>query len=324
MSAAKELIQSYHDLAVLLEAGLPIVRSLGIATDNAQGPLKKTWGRIRESVSDGEALAPSMREQRRTFADFDIMMVEAAERSGNLDACLKMLSEWYEFVVRIKSRILAGLILPIAMLLICAFVAPLPGFILGGLHVWDYLRSVVAILAIVAVPMGIIAALYLLGPKRGMLRAIMDALTLKIPILGKALWETGICRYARSFSMLYRAGLPMNECVVRAPQVTGNVIVGKLFEGAAASVKAGNLACEGFSDRVPAEYCDLWKIGEEVGELDKTVDKIAEIAADRADLYFHAVARWFPRFFYGFVTAIIIWQIFKLASTYGQNISRGL
>ena len=86
--------------------------------------------------------------------------------------------------------------------------------------------------------------------------------------------------------MLYKAGVPISETTERATRATGNMVVARLFQGGFASVRQGGMAWEGFSKRLPAEYLQLWQIGEESGELDKTVDKIAEISADRADLWF--------------------------------------
>ena len=84
-----------------------------------------------------------------------------------------------------------------------------------------------------------------------------------------------------------------------------------MFEGGAQSAKAGNAAHEGFSKKINTEYLNLWQIGEETGELSKTVDKIAEISGDRADLYCTEFAKWFPRVIYFLLliamdTAVII------------------
>ena len=97
--------------------------------------------------------------------------------------------------------------------------------------------------------------------------------------------------------MLYKAGVPITECAVKAPELTGNLVISGLFKGCAASAAAGNITCDGFSRRLPLEYLDLWQTGEQIGELDKMVDKIAEIAADRAEHLFTEFARWLPRFF---------------------------
>jgi type II secretory pathway component PulF len=90
--------------------------------------------------------------------------------------------------------------------------------------------------------------------------------------------------------------------------------VARLFAGAVVTVRAGGTACAGLSERLPAEYRDLWQIGEETGELDKMADKIAEIAADRADLFFNEFGRWFPIVVWAVIAVILICMIFKTAS----------
>jgi type II secretory pathway component PulF len=114
--------------------------------------------------------------------------------------------------------------------------------------------------------------------------------------------------------MLYKSGVPITECTQRAHGATGNSVIADLFAGAVLSVRQGGLASDGLSTRLPAEYRDLWRIGEETGELDKTAAKVAEIAADRADLYFQEFARWFPIVIWAAIAAVLIYMIFQRAS----------
>ena len=112
--------------------------------------------------------------------------------------------------------------------------------------------------------------------------------------------------------MLYKAGLPIAKCAEQATELTGNLIIADLFKGAAASIKAGNSAYEGFSSRLPLDYLNIWQTGEQTGELDRMADKIAEISRDRAELLLTEFAKWLPRFIYAIICLFIIIQIFKL------------
>ncbi len=114
--------------------------------------------------------------------------------------------------------------------------------------------------------------------------------------------------------MLYKAGVPITECAVKAPELTGNLIIAGLFKGGAASTKAGNMTCDGFSRRLPLDYLNLWQTGEEIGELDRMVDKIAEIAGDRAELLFTEFAKWLPRLVYALVCIVMIIRILTMAA----------
>ena len=113
--------------------------------------------------------------------------------------------------------------------------------------------------------------------------------------------------------MLYKAGVPIRDCATQAPEVTGNLVISEMFKGGAASVVAGNMTSDGFSRSLPLEYLNLWQTGEQTGELDKMIDKIAEIAGDKAEYLFTEFARWLPKLAYALVCLVIILLIFKNA-----------
>jgi type II secretory pathway component PulF len=120
--------------------------------------------------------------------------------------------------------------------------------------------------------------------------------------------------------MLYKAGVPIKDCAAQATELTGNLIIADIFQGGAASIAAGNMAYKGFSNRLPLDYLNIWQTGEQIGELDKMVDKIAEIAGDRAELLFTEFARWLPRLLYALVAVVLIIQIFKMAGSISYSI----
>lgn len=312
MASRTRLAQAYYDLAVLLDAGVPILRSLDMVIQGRQGHLKQVFSRIRESLSKGSSLAESMGEHRHSFPEMDRMLVEAAETAGSLNDSFKMLSQWHEFMHRITRRIQMGMLYPMFMLHIGALVYGVPSMVMGDLALSGYLMLVVRILLLFYVPATAIILLMRLQDRAPGVRVPFDFLVLKIPILGKGIYHLSICRYAKAFSMLYKGGVPITEATERATRATGNAIVAARFRGGIASVRQGGMAWEGFSRRLPTEYLQLWQIGEESGELDKTVDKIAEIAADRADLRFKEFAFWMPVFVWACIALILIRMIFKL------------
>ncbi len=314
MSSKTRLAQAYYDLAVMLDAGMPILRSLDIMIQGRTGQLKQVFSRIRESLSKGSSLAEAMGKHRNVFPDMDRMLIEAAETAGSLNDSFKMLSQWHEFLHRITRRIRMGLIYPLLILHIGAFVYGFPNFILGKMTNWAYLSQVLQILLLFYIPAAIVVLLMRLRDRVSGIAIPFDFLALRIPILGTAIYHLSICRYAKAFGMLYKAGVPISETTERATRATGNVVVARMFQGGFASVRQGGMAWEGFSKRLPPEYLQLWQIGEESGELDKTVDKIAEISGDRADLWFTQFAFWMPWFVYVFIAGIMVVMIFKLFS----------
>ncbi|HON90250.1 MAG TPA: type II secretion system F family protein [Sedimentisphaerales bacterium] len=322
MNARSRLARAYYDLSVMLDAGVPIMRAFDIVIESRRGYFKRVLSQVRDSLSKGSSLAESMERHRHVFPTLDRMLVEAAEHSGSVGQVFKMLSEWHEFVQRIVSRMLMGLAYPFLILHAAAFTFPLPRFILGQLGLRQYLLSVLGTVVWLYLLLFIIAIRVYRPETTRLIRLPMDHLVLRIPVLGAAVYQLCISRYARAFGMLYKAGVPISESVERAGRAVGNEAVARLFRGSIASVRSGGTAWEGLSPRLPSEYRHLWQIGEESGELDQTLDKIAQISADRADLYFRGFARGFPIVIYFVIMGLMVYMIFSLlAQAYGDVLS---
>ena len=117
MGYSDQLITVYHNLATMLDAGLPILRSLDRVAEYAKGSLKRTLIQVENALSrEGKTVHEAMSEHPKVFSEFDRTLVKAADESGNLDVCFRMLSEWYEFLRRMKRIVKAGVILPLLLL----------------------------------------------------------------------------------------------------------------------------------------------------------------------------------------------------------------
>ena len=118
--------------------------------------------------------------------------------------------------------------------------------------------------------------------------------------------------------MTCEAGMPITECSEMAANGTGNMVVADLFRACTASVKAGNPFSDGLSPKLPAEFIEPWRIGEETGRLDEISKRLAEKNGEDAEFWFKQFATWFPRFVYGVIAAVMIVMVFKgYAAIYG-------
>ncbi|MHC4329071.1 MAG: type II secretion system F family protein [Planctomycetota bacterium] len=308
------LAMAYHNLSSMLDAGVPILRSLNTVTPGLKPRMRKAFLALAEGVSQGNTLAETMVLHHRVFEPVDVMIVEVAEKSGNLPGLIGLLSKWHEMSHRMLRRMMSGLLLPIMVLTIAAFVFPLPGFVLGGWDVKSYLLKVASILMLFLVPAAVIVAIIILTPKTGPLRRILDHIALRIPILGAAVHKLAVSRFCWAFHMLSKAGVPMTESVEMSVSVAGNLVVGDLFRPAAASVAAGGLMSEGFSPKLPFDLVELWKVGEETGQLDDISKRLADTYTERAEFWFHEFTRWFPRIVYFLICIMLIIMILQLAA----------
>ena len=305
------LAMAYHNLSVMLDAGVPILRSLNTVGSNLEPRTRNAFLKLADGVSNGNPLAETMSQDPRLFNPVDVMLVRAAETSGSLSEVIGLLAKWHELSGRLRRKMLSGMALPALLIAILAFVAPFPGFVLGGWEVRPFLFAAVRILLLFWVPAGLIFLIVRMTPATGPARRLLDRVVLRIPILGRAMYKLAVSRYCWVFHMLCKAGVPAMESADMAVSATGNAAVADLFRPAVESIRAGGLVCEGFSSKLPADFRDIWRVGEESGTLDDATKRLADNNTEAAEFWFDEFARWFPRLVYFLVCLVMVYYIFK-------------
>ncbi|HCO93709.1 MAG TPA: hypothetical protein DIU00_07130 [Phycisphaerales bacterium] len=308
-----KLAIAYHNLSNMLEAGVPVQRSLNTVTPGLKPRLKKAFVALADGVAQGNPMSESMVLHPKVFDPVDIMLVEVGETSGNLSELIGLLSKWHEMSARMLRKMISGLLLPVMVLTIAAFVFPLPNYVLGGWDLREYLLKVLSILLLFWIPALIIVVIIRTTPKTGPARRVLDTIVLRIPVLGRAVYRLSIGRFCWAFHMLCMAGVPVSESVEMSLSVTGNQVVADMFRPAAKSVKAGELMSAGFSKKLPFDVIEMWKTGEETGRLDDMTKRLADNYSEQAEFWFAEFSRWFPRFVYFLICLMIIKMIFTLA-----------
>jgi type II secretory pathway component PulF len=304
---------AYHNLANMLDAGVPVQRSLNTLIPGLKGRLQKAFQALAEGVAQGNPLAETMVLHPKVFDPVDIMLVDVGEESGSLPDMIALLSKWHEMSAWMRKRIISGLLLPVLVLTIAAFVYPLPSFVLGVISLKSYLLTVVGILMLFWVPAAIIFLIVRTTPATGPARRVLDTVVLRIPVLGSAVHRLAIGRFCWAFYMLSKAGVPYSESVDMALSVTGNAVIADQFAPAAESVKAGELMSGGFSKKLPLDLVEMWKTGEETGMLDDVTKRLAHNYSEQAEFWFAQFTCWFPRFVYLLICILLIFMIFNLA-----------
>ena len=308
-----DLAIAYHNLSNMLDAGVPVQRSLNTIIPGLKPRLSKAFLALADGVAQGNPLSETMILHPKVFGPVDIMLVEVGEKSGNLPDLIGLLSKWHEMSARMLKRLISGLLLPVMILTIAAFVFPLPSFILGDLDVKSYLLKVAGTLMLFWIPAGIIIFIIRTTPRTGPARRVLDIIALRIPVLGSAVHRPAISRFCWAFHMLCKAGVPYSESVEMAISVTGNLVIADQFRPAAKSVRAGELMSEGFSEKLPFDVVEMWKTGEETGRLDDMSKRLADNYSEQAELWFAEFSGWFPRFVYFLICIMLIFMILQLA-----------
>jgi len=311
---ANKLIVAYNNLARTLDAGLPIIRALSVSAEGLPAHLKRILNRIEQNASKGIPLSETMAKHKYVFDPLDVTITAAAENSGSLSESFKMLGQWYEFKQKIRRMTISRLIYPITILVAAAFILPVPEFVLGKITLLQYLGTAIGILSIFFVPVGVVMAIIYLTPKTGPARIALDNITNFIPLLSRARYNLAIARFCWTFHMLFKAGIPIKESLTQAVSIAGNAVVTQKLAAAVKAVENGQNPSEGFSQSLPAEFAELWKIGEETGKLEEVTKKLADHYSESAEFLFNELSVWLPRLIYFLILAVMVCMIFYALS----------
>ena len=306
--------QLYAALATAFDAGLSLDRAVRVAAGNGSGPLAQATARIVADVRDGQTLAQAVARHPHLFPAADVTFIEVGEETGTLEAACRHLADWYEFKRRNWRTVVAGMTYPTVVIHVAALVIPAVPALLGQITFGRYVLNMLAILACFYVPIaGALLAYRWFTAQPGGRRRV-DALLLRVPVLGVALRDLALSRYCRNFRVMYVAGAGPDKCSAAAVRICGNGAVATWLEGGAEAARSGHEVSTGFSSQVPQDFLSLWTSAEDAGRLDDTLQRLADTYADSAEFRLQQIAHWVPRLIYAAVAVFLVLSIMRLAT----------
>ena len=288
-------------LAALIDAGVPIVRSLDLMAGQQKLPMfKRALAKVSSEVNEGIALATALRRWPKVFDQLTIAMVEAGEVGGVLDDTLSRLAKLLEDSARLKNQIKSALSYPIIVLIIAVLVflgmtiflipifadifeglgAELPAFTLLLMNFSSLLRSSFSLYLIGAILLGIwLFSRYYATPQG---RRVVDRLILKLPVFGDLILLAATAQFCRVFSSLTRAGVPILLSLDITCDTTGNKIISDAINNSKIMVQEGSLLSDALIKQkvLPDMALNMLAIGEETGEMDRMLSKVADFYED--------------------------------------------
>ncbi|MEM9414941.1 MAG: type II secretion system F family protein [Planctomycetota bacterium] len=315
----KNLTQFTRQLSTLQDAGLPILRSLAILEQQQKpGLMKNTLASVHEDVSGGASLSDSMGKHPKAFNKLYTKMIAAGEVGGVLDLILQRLAEFLEKAQKLKKRIISAMIYPAAVITIAAvivlgimilivpkfvtifddFDTDLPGMTKGLIGFSKWLAGPIlpvskggngelipGLLWVLLAPIVIFFGLKFLRKTAGG-KAFMDRLILWVPILGGLIRKATIAKFTRTLGTLINAGVPILDAIQITSETTGNDVYAKALMKVHESVRQGDSFAEPLRK---AKVCDalvvnMIDVGEETGDLDKMLTKVADNYDEEVDV----------------------------------------
>ena len=288
-------------LAVLVDSGVPIVRSLILLSSQQKNPIfKRSLKAISVEVSQGETLGSAMRKWPKAFDRLSIALIEAGEVGGVLDESLKRLSLLLEQTSKLQNQIKGALGYPVAVLVIAIAVflgmtifliptfagifdqlgADLPPFTQLMLDLSALLRSTFSIYLAGAIIFAVI--LFRKYYKTPIGRRQVDAVILKIPLLGDLIQKTSTAQFCRTFSSLNKAGVPILQTLEIVRDTVSNSIFSDAIDSCRSELQNGVQLSTALTRKsvFPEMALSMLVVGEETGEMDAMLSKVADFYED--------------------------------------------
>jgi type IV pilus assembly protein PilC len=292
----KQLTQFTMQLSVLMDAGLPIVRSLKILSAQMKPcALKNITAEVADDVETGSTFSDALSRHPKAFDKLYVNMVKAGEAGGVLDVILQRLAAFMERVEALKRKIVGASIYPAVVITIAVAVVlvimtfivpkfeqvfrqvkvPMPAVTKLLMAASDFVKTFWW--AIIISPIaGFFFVKFWGRTKTG--RLAIDRIKLNMPLLGGVMRKSVISRFCRTLGTLLQSGVPILDALQIVKNATGNEVFAKAIEKVHDSIREGEsiaepLAASGVFDDIVINMID---VGEETGELDKMLLKIAD------------------------------------------------
>ena len=293
-----------RQFAALVNAGVAIVRGLTVLSEQCSNPkLKAALVEICGDVQTGINLSDSMRKHPECFDGLYVSMVQAGEIGGVLDEVLNRLAKLLEDMARLQNQIKSAMSYPVVVgfLATAIFVgmtvflipifadifvsigAELPPLTLFLMTCSKILRSYWSLLVIGI--LFVLSFLYKQYYKTPVGRLQIDSIALKLPLFGDLIQKSAIARFSRTFGSLTRSGVPILTCLEIVRDTSGNQVIANAIDAAREEVQQGGMISVALltENVFPAMAIQMMSIGEETGQLDAMLMKVADFYEDEVE-----------------------------------------
>ncbi|WIO74869.1 type II secretion system F family protein [Porticoccaceae bacterium LTM1] len=285
-----------RQMATMMKAGVPLVQSFDIVSEGVEKEsLRELIETIRDDVAAGSGLATSLKKHPRYFDDLFCSLVDSGEQSGSLETMLDRIATYKEKLESLKAKVRKAMVYPAAILAVAVLVtgillvkvipvfaqtfqgfgADLPAYTLFVLGISEVAQKYWLLWLAVIIAIGV-------AFKEARLRSqkfsdTIDRASLKIPVVGKILYEGIIARFARTLSTTFAAGVPLVDALSSVAGAAGNAVYRDGIIKVRDEVTTGIQLHQSLRNTglFPVMLLQMTSIGEESGALDEMLEKAA-------------------------------------------------
>jgi len=292
----KDLAVMSRQLATMIGAGLPLLKSLTILADQSENPkLASTLDDVRAAVEGGSTFSDALAKHPREFPPIFLNLVRAGEVGGFLETSLESVAKNYEKEVELKATIKSALTYPVVVL-IMALLAVV-GMIIFIVPVFDDLFNDLGgelplptrILVVISQNMIWLGPLVIVGTIVGTIwwranrhtpkfRSVWEPLLLKMPIFGDLFKKIAIARFTRNFGTMIGSGVPILQALSIVGSTSGNWQIEQAVQSVQDSVRQGRTIAAPLALQpiFPSMVTQMIAVGEDSGALETMLEKISD------------------------------------------------
>jgi len=301
--SSAEVTAATRQLAILIGAGVNLVAALDALMVQSGNPaFTRVMAQVKESVNVGDSLAHALSQHPKLFSQIYVNMVRAGEASGSLELVLARLADFSEKQQALSSRFKAALAYPILMMLIGSLILfflitfivpnitqifiemeqtlPLPTVLLIGAS--NFLKTFWWLLLGIAGGI-LIGVSRFIKSERG--RRIWDEIRLRVPLMGGIHIRMAMARFGRTLGSLLRSGVPVLTAMKIVRNIVNNHAIGEAIDEAMENIGQGTSLAGPLSRSrwFPPMVVQMISVGEQSGELENMLDKIADVYEREAE-----------------------------------------
>lgn len=303
---SKVLTVFTRQLATLIDAGLPLLRSLRTLMKQEKNPaLRSAVENLADSVESGNTFSEALAQHPKIFNKLYVNMVKAGELGGVLEIVLTRLAEFQEKAQRIKGKVVSAMVYPIVVLVIAigilAFLLlfivpkfeaifkdmlgnkPLPALTQFVIDISRFVQgNFLIIFGIVVV--GVVA--YQVFKRTSGGAVVLDRLKLRLPVFGDLITKTSIARFSRTLGTLVTSGVPILQALSITKETAGNIVLSNAISDVHEAVKEGESMVSPLeaSGLFPPMVISMIQVGEETGQLPIMLNKVADVYEEEVDV----------------------------------------
>lgn len=300
----KQLCTFTRQFSVLQDAGLPVLRSLKILKGQLKpGVLRNALIDVVDDVESGSALSEALARHPKVFDRLYVNMVRAGEVGGALEVILRRLADFKEKAQSLKRKVIGAMIYPVVVILaaigilsfimiaivpkfkeiFATFDMKLPAMTQTLLDISDFMKHYFWIVPLVFIGWLVFCRLLRLTYWG---RYVLDWVWLHVPIIGGILEKTIVARTMRTLGTLVSSGVPILEALSIVKETAGNAVFEAMFQRVFESVREGESIAMPMKESrlVDDMVVNMIDVGEETGELDKMLNKIADVYDEEVDV----------------------------------------